>query len=167
MVQVRLKVGTAQKGSMKAVAGSGMASMSEASMLFQPRMLEPSKPSPSSKISSVISLMGQLKCCQVPKVSTNLMSTIRAPAFLASSSTLLGVLIEFSFLLNTFPEIWFRKRKSNSDRFFASLFGSDTNRIFNGTHKNLPVADLPRLGGFDDRIHRRLRACVREHNLEF
>src|SRR5258706_4794372 len=93
MVQVRLKVGTAQNGSMKAVAGSGMASMSEASMLFQPRMLEPSKPSPSSKISSVSSRMGQEKCCQVPKVSTNLMSTIFAPLFLANSITLLGVFI--------------------------------------------------------------------------
>src|SRR5712671_2556461 len=97
MVQVRLRVGTAQKGSMKAVAGSGMASMSEASMLFQPRMLEPSKPRPSSKISSVNSRIGQLKCCQVPKVSTNLMSTILAPLFLANSSMLLGVLIWFLF----------------------------------------------------------------------
>src|SRR5271166_2563934 len=93
MVQVRLKVGTAQKGSINAVAGSGMASMSEASMLFQPRMLEPSKPSPSLKISSVNSRIGQLKCCQVPNVSTNFMSTILAPLFFDMSITLLGVLI--------------------------------------------------------------------------
>src|SRR5579872_1512916 len=83
-----------QNGSMKAVSGSGIASMSEASMLFQPRMLEPSKPKPSAKISSVNSRMGQLKCCQVPKVSTNLMSTILAPLFLANSITFLGVLID-------------------------------------------------------------------------
>ena len=44
---------------MKAVSGSGMASMSEASMLFQPRMEEPSKPKPSLKTSSVSSRMGQ------------------------------------------------------------------------------------------------------------
>src|SRR5215470_3077358 len=93
MVQVRERVGTAQKGSMKAVSGSGMASMSEASMLFQPRMLEPSKPRPSLKISSLNSRIGQVKCCQVPKVSTNLMSIILAPFFLAFSITLLGVLI--------------------------------------------------------------------------
>src|SRR3954454_2248276 len=93
MVQVRLKVGTAQKGSMKAVLGSGMASMSEASMLFQPRMEEPSKPKPSAKTSSVNSLVGTLKCCQVPKVSTNFTSIILAPCFLAISITLLGVLI--------------------------------------------------------------------------
>ena len=76
-----------------AVFGSGMASMSEASMLFQPRMLEPSKPRPSAKTSSVSSRMGQLKCCQVPKVSTNLMSTILAPLLFANSITLLGVLM--------------------------------------------------------------------------
>src|SRR5947208_2714917 len=99
MVQVRLRVGTAQKGSMKAVAGSGMASMSDASMLFQPRIEEPSKPRPSAKDSSESSLMGMLKCCHVPKVSTNLMSTIFAPLFLANSSTLFGVLM-----------IWFRSQ---------------------------------------------------------
>src|SRR5438034_969812 len=93
MVQVSERVGAAQNGSMKAVAGSGMASMSEASMDFQPRMLEPSKPRPSLKLSSVNSAMGQEKCCQVPKVSTNLTSTILAPAFLASAITCLGVLM--------------------------------------------------------------------------
>src|SRR6266404_6821355 len=110
MVQVNDKVGTAQKGSMKAVSGSGMASMSEASMLFQPRMLEPSKPSPSLKISSLNSRMGQLKCCQVPKVSTNLISIILAPFFLANSITLLGVLMDvvssffqFCFVHRTVP----------------------------------------------------------------
>src|SRR5512132_1390252 len=93
MVQVSDSVGTAQNGSIKAVLGSGMASMSEASMDFHPRMEEPSKPKPSANTSSLNSAMGQLKCCQVPKVSTNLMSTILAPCFFASSTTLFGVLI--------------------------------------------------------------------------
>src|SRR6266850_698122 len=91
MVQVRLNVETAQNGSMNALEGSGMASMSEASIDFQPRMEEPSKPKPSSKTSSVSSPIGQLKCCQVPKVSTNFTSTILAPCFLAISMTPLGV----------------------------------------------------------------------------
>src|SRR6266498_3670897 len=91
MVQVSERVGTAQKGSIKAVAGSGMASMSEASMDFQPRMEEPSKPRPSVNTSSVSSEVGTLKCCQVPKVSTNLMSTILAPCCLARSMAALGV----------------------------------------------------------------------------
>ena len=71
-------------------------------MLFQPRMLEPSNPSPSVNISSVNSRIGQEKCCQVPKVSTNLMSIILAPFFFAFSITLLGVLIyilQFCMLL--------------------------------------------------------------------
>src|SRR5215472_11190040 len=105
MVQVSERVGSIMKGSIKAVSGSGMASMSEASMLFQPRMLEPSKPRPSLKEASSISLIGRLKCCQVPKVSTNLTSTILAPFFFAISNTLLGVLmddyVQFSVLLRS------------------------------------------------------------------
>src|ERR1051325_5930164 len=93
MVQVIESVGTAMKGSIHALSGSGMASMSDASMDFQPRMDEPSKPKPSSKTSSDSSPMGTVKCCQVPNVSTNFTSTILAPAFLAISITLLGVLM--------------------------------------------------------------------------
>src|SRR5688500_8164139 len=117
MVQVRLKVGTWQKGSMKAVAGSGMASMSLASMLFQPRIEEPSKPRPSSKTSSPISPIGQLKCCQVPKVSTNLTSTIFAPFLRAISITLraLGPLGPFDddvdFVLAMFQNCFHFSRK--------------------------------------------------------
>src|SRR5438045_9508427 len=114
MVQGRERVGISQKGSMKAVSGSGMASMSEASMLFQPRMEEPSKPSPSEKISSVSSRMGQVKCCQVPKVSTNLMSTILAALFLANSTTLLGVLMQGAEILN---------------RLLAGFFGANADSI--------------------------------------
>src|SRR5947208_16677919 len=91
MVQVSERVDSAMNGSMKALAGSGMASTSEASMDFQPRMLEPSKPRPSLKESSASSPMGTLKCCQVPKLSTNLMSTIFAAAFLACSRTIFDV----------------------------------------------------------------------------
>src|SRR5437899_5280816 len=106
MVQVRLNVGTAQNGSMNALEGSGMASMSEASIDFQPRMEEPSKPNPSSKTSSVSSPMGQLKCCHVPKVSTNLTSTILAPCLRARSMTLRGegALGECAFFIDCFPD---------------------------------------------------------------
>src|SRR6185437_9921615 len=171
MLQVSESVGTAQKGSMNAVLGSGIASMSEASMLFQPRMLEPSKPSPSSKTSSVSSLMGQLKCCHVPKVSTNLMSTILAPLFLASSSTLLGVLIEFSFLFVRYfkhlPRNFVSGRNNKSDSLFARFFRANANRIFNRTHKNFPVANLAGLRRLDDRLDSRFHIGVREHNFQF
>src|SRR6516165_10273826 len=95
MVQVRDKVGSAMNGSMNAVSGSGIASMSLASILYQHRIEHQPKPRPSLKMSSVNSRIGQLKCCHVPKVSTNLMSIILAPLFLANSITLLGVLIWF------------------------------------------------------------------------
>src|SRR5690349_22921681 len=106
MVQVTLSVGTAQNGSMNAVAGSGIASMSDASIDFQPRIEEPSKPKPSSKTSSVNSPMGQEKCCHVPKVSTNFTSTILAPCLRAISMTLRGegALGECAFFIDCFPD---------------------------------------------------------------
>src|SRR5260370_8503058 len=64
-------------------------------MLFQRGMVERSKPRLLWKDLALNSAIGMLKCCQVPKVSTNLMSTILAPSFLAISNTLLGVLIWF------------------------------------------------------------------------
>ena len=48
--------------------------MSEALITRQPRMLEPSNPSPSVKISSLYSVSVVVKCCQVPSKSVNLKS---------------------------------------------------------------------------------------------
>src|SRR5438876_6677006 len=75
MVQMRLSVGSALKMSIQAVVGSGITSMSEALITFQPRMLEPSKPRPSVKMSSLYSVRVVVKCCQVPGRSQNLKST--------------------------------------------------------------------------------------------
>src|SRR6185295_2141404 len=120
MVQVTERVVAAQKGSMNAVEGSGMASMSEASIDFQPRMLEPSKPNPSSKTSSVSSLTGTLKCCQVPNVSTNLTSTIRAPSFRARSIALFPLaglapvaLLDLPLLMGSVVDPWSIHKKQN------------------------------------------------------
>src|SRR4029077_12245353 len=75
MVQINESVGSALKISIHAVVGSGMTSMSDALITFQPRMLDPSKPSPSVKISSLYSVSVVVKCCQVPGRSVNLKST--------------------------------------------------------------------------------------------
>src|SRR5437764_11481033 len=75
IVQIKLNVGSALKMSIHAVEGSGITSMSDALMTFHPRMLEPSKPSPSVKISSLYSVSVVVKCCQVPGRSVNLKST--------------------------------------------------------------------------------------------
>ena len=75
-----VSVGSLVKGSSTAVSGSGTTSMSLDSIDCQPRMEEPSKPSPSSNgASSLNSEIGAVKCCQVPIKSMNLMSTITAP----------------------------------------------------------------------------------------
>ena len=59
-------VGVSVNGSMKAVVGSGMSSMSLSLIAAQPRMLEPSMPKPSSNELSSSSLMGYEMCCSSP-----------------------------------------------------------------------------------------------------
>src|SRR6266550_1005374 len=74
IVQIKLSVGSALKTSIHAVVASGMTSMSEALITRHPRMLDPSNPSPSVKISSLYSVSVVVKCCQVPSKSVNLKS---------------------------------------------------------------------------------------------
>ena len=54
---------------------------------------EPSSPEPSSKSSSPSSLVGMVKCCQVPSRSQNLRSTASTLLSLANLSTSLGVCV--------------------------------------------------------------------------
>src|SRR5437667_7637019 len=87
-----LSVVTCGNGSMIAVLGSSMSNMSLASIDFQPRIDEPSKPTPASKVSSSSSAIGIQKCCQVPRKSQNLMSTSCTFLLLQSAKTSLGVI---------------------------------------------------------------------------
>src|SRR6185436_6570659 len=181
MVQVNDRVGTAQKGSMKAVAGSGMASMSEASMDFQPRMDEPSKPKPSVKTSSLSSAVGTLKCCQVPKVSTNLMSTILAPCCLARSMADLGVLGLLPLLMGIWvvfcsvcllsvhkksPSRRASRGENPSDGVFALFLGPNANRILNGADEHFPVANLAGPGCLHDGFQRSVHCIVGQDDLD-
>src|ERR1700747_2482094 len=74
IVQVRHRVDPVLMPPNPAAVASGMTSMSEAWITRQPRMLDPSKPSPSVKISSLYSVSVVVKCCQVPSKSVNLKS---------------------------------------------------------------------------------------------
>src|SRR3989338_2690079 len=101
MLQMRDSVGDSMNGSITAVVGSGTTSMSLAWIGCQPRMDEPSKPSPSSNISSLSSEMGMEKCCQMPTKSRNFKSTILAFFSFANCNTSFGFIIVFLLLLLT------------------------------------------------------------------
>ena len=83
-------------GSITAVDESGISSMSLSLMGWKPRMDEPSKPTPSSKLDSSSLSKGMLVCCHLPGRSMNLRSTITAPFFLPSSRASLGPMLHFS-----------------------------------------------------------------------
>src|SRR3972149_9808985 len=122
MLQRRDSVGASMNGSITAVVGSGTTSISLAWIGCQPRMLEPSKPSPSSNISSLSSEMGIEKCCQLPTESRNFKSTILAFFSFANCNTSFGVM--FVFLLYLIVDFVFLKiviRKSQFGIFILPL----------------------------------------------
>src|SRR6202158_3123904 len=92
MLQISDSVGSVQNGSITAVAGSGITSMSLAWIGCQPRIEEPSKPRPSSNTASSISLGGTVKCCQIPKKSLNLKSIATAFCSFMNLITSFGVM---------------------------------------------------------------------------
>src|SRR3989454_10980997 len=65
--------------------------MSLSLIAWNPRIDEPSKPTPSANTASVSSLSGSEKCCQVPGRSVNRTSTICTPASFALRITSAGV----------------------------------------------------------------------------
>ncbi len=100
MLQIIDNVGILQNGSSTAVSGWGTTSMSLSLIACQPRMLEPSKPRPSSKTSSSSLSTGMVKCCQSPGKSMNRRSTAFTSFSRHSANTSFGVIIP-SFLLGT------------------------------------------------------------------
>src|SRR5437763_11998432 len=166
IVQIKLSVGSALKMSIHAVEGSGITSMSDALMTFHPRMLEPSKPSPSVKISSLYSVSVVVKCCQEPGRSVNLKST-------SLTSWSLIILVTSEAVLSLAMGVGYRVKKlkrcrgrsllastlqpfiaSTIDCFFSGFFRANPHGVLDREHKNFSVADLARLGRADHHADR-------------
>ncbi len=75
MSQVMLMVVSSVNGSSTAVEASGISTMSDSLIPFQPAMEEPSNILPSVKSSSLIMVEGMLTCCSLPWVSVKRRST--------------------------------------------------------------------------------------------
>ncbi len=90
ILQMRLSVFCAVKGSSRAVDASGVICMSLALIGCHPRTDEPSKPIPLSNISSSRRATGTVVCCQMPGRSMNLKSTYLHALSLANWMTSFG-----------------------------------------------------------------------------
>src|SRR5207248_7064894 len=80
-----------KNGSMNAVSGCGRTSMSDSLIATQPRIEEPSKPRPSSKVLSLIASEGMVKCCHRPGKSMKRRSTALTSFSRMRARTSLGV----------------------------------------------------------------------------
>src|SRR5262245_24193298 len=85
-------VGSSKKGSMNAVAASGMRIMSDSLMPFHPAMEEPSNILPSRNRSSSTSRAGIVTCCSLPRVSVKRRSANFTCFSLMSLRTSVGVI---------------------------------------------------------------------------
>lgn len=85
MLAITLTVDSAKNEQITVVAESGIASMSDTLMACHPRIEDPSKPTQSLNVPSLQVSIGNERCCQVPRRSVNLRSTIRALCFLANT----------------------------------------------------------------------------------
>jgi len=92
MFAITLTVGRAKNGSITAVPASGTASMSELLIGCQPRIDEPSKPTPSLNVPSSHVSIGYEQCCHDPRKSMNFRSTIWALCFFANSKNCFAVI---------------------------------------------------------------------------
>src|SRR5436190_4286793 len=179
IVQMRLRVGSALKTSIHAVVGSGITSMSLALMARQPRMLEPSKPRPSVKISSLYSVSVVVKCCQEPGRSVNLKSTSFTSwslIILVTSEAVLSLAIGVGYRVKKLKRCSGRSLPASTlqpfiastlDCFLANFFRANPHGVLDREHKNFSIADLARLGGADHDGHRLVHHFVREHDFDF
>ena len=97
MLQIIVSVGCAVNGSISAVSGCGTTSRSASLIARQPTTLEPSKPIPSSNVSSVSASAGIAKCCQTPGKSMNRRSTVVTSRWRIRAKTSFGVTAMRSF----------------------------------------------------------------------
>src|SRR3972149_11154654 len=112
--QVILSTGSSVNGSMRAEPGSGMSSMSEASMLFQPAIDEPSNACPLSNLSMLNTLDGTVTCCSLPLVSVKRRSTnLTSLSLIIFSTSFADMVMRSSFRVwlesleaGTKPENW-------------------------------------------------------------
>src|SRR3990172_3278328 len=173
MSQMSESVGSEQNGSITAVVGSGITSMSLAWIACQPRMDEPSKPKPSSKDDSSSCPIGKEKCCHRPGQSVNLRSTMTTPLRFASSSTCLGFMRIAPFRL-VLGLGWIAARafrpgdaaRLHLHRVRAALAGADPDHVFHGEDEDLAIADAPGIGGRDDGLRHLLGHLVRHGHLD-
>jgi hypothetical protein len=133
--QVSISVGSSKNGSMFAVFGSGISSMSDASMPFQPAIDEPSKAWPALNLSSSKAETGTVTCCSLPRVSVKRKSTN-----LTSASFTRFITSATVFAINISPDLGFL-RWGGSD-----LGGSAARASPKTAHQNL-AESMPVTGG--------------------
>ncbi len=101
MSQTIAMVDWAKKGSMWAVSASGISTMSDSLIAFQPAMEEPSNMTPSANMSSSTSTTSIVTCCILPFGSVKRRSTNFTSLSLICLRISLAVVMSLSLLITS------------------------------------------------------------------
>src|SRR5438067_13223983 len=155
-LQIKESVVSFMNGSISAVSGSGITSMSLAWIGTQPRIEEPSNPRPSSNTPSVNSAIGMVKCCQRPRKSMNFRSTITACLSFANPIT--------SLPFGMFAPVL--RWTCDLQRRLAPFAGADADDLVDRRYENLSVPDPSGARGALDGFQRLGHQLVGEHHFD-
>src|ERR1044071_3301315 len=165
-------VEAAENGSRQAVSGTGMRSMSDSLMAFQPAIDEPSNIWPSEKNSSSTSSRSNVTCCHLPFGSVKRRSTYFTSLSSMNLRTSLPVFIAISQspvcrCIVVIARGGQRRAKAELDRVVAGFAGTDADDVFDIGDENLAVADAPGLGCLADGVNGGFDPVVAEHHFDF
>src|ERR1700731_2055282 len=139
---------------MQAEFGSGIKTMSDSWIAFQPAIEEPSNICPSVKVSSSMIEMSKVTCCHLPRGSVK-----RKSAYLTSLS-LMSLRTSFALVIDSLPLSWTladlkRCRPAHFlNRIQPRFPGPDPNRFLDLGDEDLAIADAAGLGRAADGVDR-------------
>src|SRR5690606_18285307 len=160
MSHITTMVDWAKNGSICAVSVSGIRTMSDSLIAFQPAIEEPSNITPSANMSSSTAITSIVTCCSLPLGSVKRRSTnftsLSAICFMISAAVVISCFpVKNSFLL-----------RQTSDSVDAGLAGADADNFLDVGDEDLAVTDAARLGGLADCVDRRFHVLIGQHDFD-
>src|SRR3954467_9291545 len=163
MSQITTIVDCAKNGSMWAVSASGISTMSDSLIAFQPAIEEPSNITPSANISSSTSATSMVTCCILPLGSVNRRSTNLTSLSLTCLRMSLAVVISFPCLMTSFEMAAETSPLNGGDTGCAC---ADAHDLLDVGDEDLAVADAAGLCGATDRVDGAFDGVVAQHHLD-
>src|SRR4051794_34887868 len=158
-------VDCAKNGSICTVSASGISTMSDSLIAFQPAIEEPSNMTPSANMSSSTSMTSIVTCCSLPFGSVKRRSTNFTSLSLICFMMSLAVVMSFLPCVMTFRGDVNLKSES-SDGVHPRFAGTDANDLLDIGDEDLAVADAAGLRRLADGFDGAFDGVVAQHHFD-